>query len=216
MSILTKRYKTITRKELKMQKKLSYNYEVIDLKDYKPMGNFLSNENDITLYSIYRLINDLEKVTKVEYKTKVTYSVVRVGYNKVGEVLRKIDIQIFMKETDDRKIENINKIVDSIQDKNGKTLLKAYDNDFIIIHVVNNNLCIYHDYNEKQNYRDYENKSEELIDIKKSNFEEESVRFLVSEEIDKITGKVYKTNMTQALNLFYKLLEKDKIEFTGI
>lgn len=53
-----------------MRKSLSYNYEVIDLKDYKPINNFLSNKNDITLYSVYRFINNLKKITKKEGRIK--------------------------------------------------------------------------------------------------------------------------------------------------
>lgn len=197
-----------------MRKDLSYNYEVIDLKDYKPVSNFLSNKNDITLYSIYRFINNLKKITKVEHEIKVTYSAVEEGYDKIGEILRKIDVQIFMEEIDDKKIESINKTIASIQDENEEVLFSVYNNDFISIHVANNHLCIYNNYGTEQNCKYYEYKLRELININKSNFKEGNIRFLVSEDIDKITGKVYKTNMTQILDLFYKLLEENKIEFT--
>lgn len=198
-----------------MRKDLSYNYEVIDLKDYKPVSNFLSNKNDITLHNIYKFINKLKKITEVEYEIKVTYSAVKEEYDKTGEILRKIDVKIFMEEIDDQKIESINKIIASIQDENSEALFSVYNNDCISIHVTNNHLCIYSNYDTEQNYKYYEYKLRELIDINKSNFAEGNIRFLVSEDIDKITGKVYKTNMTQILDLFYELLEKDKIEFTG-
>lgn len=196
-----------------MRKDLSYNYELIDLKDYKPVSNFISSKNDIALYSIYRFINNLKKITKVKYEIKVTYSVVEEGYDKTGEIFRKIDVKIFMEEIDDKKIESINKIIASIQDENSEALFSVYNNDFISILITNNHLCIYNNYGTEQNYKYYEYKLQKLIDINKSNFKDGNIRFLVSEYTDKITGKVYKTNMTQILDLFYKLLEENKIEF---
>lgn len=44
-----------------MKKELKYNNEIIEINDYKTSDNFLNNENDITLYSIYDFIKDLEK-----------------------------------------------------------------------------------------------------------------------------------------------------------
>lgn len=196
-----------------MQKDLSYNYENISLKDYKPMDNFLSNENDITLYSIYRFVNDLKKITKVNYEISVIYFAIDPKeYKKAGEILRQINVNIFLEEKNNAKKEKIEETINSIQAKYGKLLFKMYDNDFVIVHVVNNMHGIYKNYDKRQNYRDYEHNSKDLITINKSNFKDEVIKFNVDEEIDRITGKVYKTNMTQILDLFYKLLEENKIE----
>lgn len=97
-----------------------------------------------------------------------------------------------------------------MQENKGKLPFKAYDNDFININISNNGGILCKNYDKKQIFSKYEYKSNKLMEIYKTNHGLETIKFLIEEEIDKITDKVYKTNMTQILNQFYKMIDSEK------
>ena len=63
-----------------------------------------------------------------------------------------------------------------------------------------------------QTYEEYESKSVQLMQLDKSNMQKDSIKFFIQEEIDKITGRVYRTTLSDILDLFYRLLGKGFLE----
>lgn len=196
-----------------MEKELKYNNEIIEINNYKTSDNFLNNKNDITLYSIYDFIKDLEKITDFIYDIKITYYGIKEEYFEMKEdILRKIDVTISIGERESKTVAILHNIFKNMQENKGKLPFKAYDNDFININISNNGGILCKNYDKKQIFSEYEYKSNKLMEIYKTNHGLETIKFLIEEEIDKITDKVYKTNMTQILNQFYKMIDSEKIE----
>lgn len=192
-----------------MDKQLRYTTECIEIDGYNIANGTLLSERDNLFSNVYNLLNEIGKFTKYNYRMGVKYLDPKDKSSKI-ETIRRVDLRVYAEDPSDEVAIYINNVMNAI-DAN-KMRFNGYNEDAIRVSIYDGENEWDTGWIKGQTYGEYESKSVELLQFDKSSIQGDSIKFLIQEEIDGITGRVYKTTLTDTLDLFYKLMDKGFIE----
>ena len=192
-----------------MNKQLRYATDCIEIDGYKIVNEILLSERDNLFSNIYNLLNEISKFTKYEYKMGVNYLAPKDKNSKI-ETIRRVDLRVYVEDPSEGVAIFVDNIMHTIEAN--RTRFKGYNEDAVRVSIYGGENEWDTDWIKGQTYGEYESKSVQLMQLNKSNMQKDSIKFFIQEEIDKITGRVYRTTLTDILDLFYRLLDKGFLE----
>lgn len=192
-----------------MDKQLRYTTDCIEIDGYVIANEYLLSERDNLFSNIYNLLNEISKFTKYEYKMGVKYLVPKDKNSNI-ETIRRVDLRVYVEDPSEEVAIFVDNIMHAVEDN--KMRFKGYNEDAVRVSIYGGENGWDTGWIKGQTYEEYESKSVQLMQLDKSNMQKDSIKFFIQEEIDKITGRVYRTTLGDILDLFYRLLGKGFLE----
>lgn len=192
-----------------MDKQLRHTTDCIEIDGYEIANEYLLSERDNLFSNIYNLLNEISKFTEYEYKMGVKYLVPKDKNSNI-ETIRRVDLRVYVEDPSEEVAIFVDNIMHAVEDN--KMRFKGYNEDAVRVSIYGGENGWDTGWIKGQTYEEYESKSVKLMQLDKSNMQKDSIKFFIQEEIDKITGRVYRTTLVDILDLFYRLLDKGFLE----